>query len=79
VKQRAVASSQPSSLILRGAGQPRCGACGSERVTTLAMTLTDGTPVTFVSCHACEQRSWTTPTGELELPDVLARSAKRTA
>jgi hypothetical protein len=35
-----------------------CHACGSERVTSLAMTLTDGTPVRFLSCHRCEERTW---------------------
>ncbi len=35
-----------------------CAACGSDRVTRLAMTLTDGTPVSFTSCHRCEHRTW---------------------
>jgi hypothetical protein len=54
-----------------------CASCGSERVTTLAMTLTDGTPVTFRSCHDCEQRVWLDVAGPLEFSDVLARTAKR--
>ena len=35
-----------------------CRACGSERVTRIAMTLTDGSPVQFTSCHRCEHRTW---------------------
>jgi hypothetical protein len=36
-----------------------CRACGSERVTRIAMNLTDGSPVEFTSCHRCEHRAWT--------------------
>ena len=47
------------SLTQQGArGGAQCSSCGSERVTELAMTLTDGTPVRFLSCHRCEERSW---------------------
>jgi hypothetical protein len=47
------------SLTQHGArGEAVCAACGSERVTHLAMTLTDGTPVEFVSCHRCEHKTW---------------------
>ena len=35
-----------------------CRACGSERVTRIAMSLTDGSPVQFTSCHRCEHRTW---------------------
>lgn len=35
-----------------------CRACGSERVTRIAMALTDGSPVQFTSCHSCEHRTW---------------------
>ena len=35
-----------------------CRACGSDRVTRIAMTLTDGSPVEFTSCHRCEHRTW---------------------
>jgi hypothetical protein len=35
-----------------------CRACGSPRVTQIAMSLTDGSPVEFVSCHNCEHRTW---------------------
>ncbi|HEX3706192.1 MAG TPA: hypothetical protein VHV76_06130 [Mycobacteriales bacterium] len=58
------------------AGQT-CASCGSERVTSLAMTLTDGTPVSFRSCHDCEHRVWADSVGNLEFADVLLRTKKR--
>jgi DNA-directed RNA polymerase subunit M/transcription elongation factor TFIIS len=68
----------PSSLTRPGAraGQS-CPSCGSERVTALAMTLTDGTPVTFCSCHACEHKIWSDASGALDFADVLTRTAKK--
>lgn len=35
-----------------------CKACGNERLTEIAMTLTDGTGALFSSCHRCERKSW---------------------
>ncbi len=47
------------SLTQPGArGGAACRACGSERVTRIAMALTDGSPVQFTSCHRCEHRTW---------------------
>lgn len=47
------------SLTQRGArAGASCRACGSERVTRIAMALTDGSPVQFTSCHRCEHRTW---------------------
>jgi hypothetical protein len=43
------------------------------------MTLTDGTPVDFVSCHACEHRTWRRADGEpavLSTDEVLDRTRK---
>jgi hypothetical protein len=54
-----------------------CASCGSDRVTSLAMTLTDGTPVSFRSCHDCEHRVWSDTSGALDFADVLVRTAKR--
>ncbi|GAA4990138.1 hypothetical protein [Kineococcus glutinatus] len=54
-----------------------CGACGSPRVTRLSMSLADGTPVTFVSCHVCEERSWHGSGGALSVDAVLDRSRKQ--
>lgn len=67
----------PTSLTRPGAraGQS-CASCGSERVTSLAMTLTDGTPVSFCSCHDCEQKVWSDASGALDFADVLTRTAK---
>ena len=58
-----------------GAG---CGVCGSTHVTRLTMSLTDGTPVDFTSCHSCEHRSWTHAAGgELGVDAVLEHARKR--
>jgi hypothetical protein len=41
------------------------------------MTLTDGTPVTFTSCHRCEHRTWTELGGtDLAREAVLDRARK---
>ena len=71
------------SLTQPGHGPARrCAACGSERVTELAMTLTDGTPVDFVSCHNCEHRTWRAssaadgPAVVLSTDEVLDRTRK---
>ena len=53
-----------------------CRVCASPRVTSLTLTLTDGTPVEFTSCHACEARSWLTEDGELDRQTVLERTRK---
>jgi hypothetical protein len=53
-----------------------CEGCYSPRVTELWMTLTDGSPVHFVSCHACEQRSWRQNGETLGFDSVLAKARK---
>jgi len=53
-----------------------CAACASTRVTRLTMTLTDGTPVDFTSCHACEHKTWRRDGQRLELGTVLAKATK---
>jgi DNA-directed RNA polymerase subunit M/transcription elongation factor TFIIS len=53
-----------------------CQSCGSARLTVLAMTLTDGTPVTFASCHDCEHRNWSHDGSQLAIADVLKRATK---
>jgi len=66
----------PASLTqARSAGT--CPACSSIRLTVLAMTLTDGTPVRFASCHDCEHRSWSHEGEELQFADVIARATKQ--
>jgi transcription elongation factor Elf1 len=70
-------SAQPSSLTRPGARTgSACPSCGSERLTTLSMTLTDGTPVNFSSCHNCEHRVWADEAGRLDFADVLTRATK---
>ena len=55
----------------------RCEACGSDRITELSMTLTDGTPVRFASCRACEHRTWSGREGDaLPIAQVLERARK---
>lgn len=60
----------------------QCSACGSTNLTRLPMVLTDGTDVTFVSCHMCEKREWWAYAADgshvsLPIETVLERSAKR--
>lgn len=68
----------PAALgsLTQQASTHACRRCGSNRVTRLAMHLTDGTPVVFVSCHRCEERSWEHDGMELTRDDVLARTRK---
>lgn len=71
-------SAQPSSLTRPGASTgATCPSCGSARLTHLSMTLTDGTPVNFSSCHNCEHRVWADNAGRLDFADVLNRATKR--
>lgn len=59
------------------ATRSRCGSCRSPRVTELWMTLTDGTPVHFVSCHACEHKAWRGEGEVLGFESVLAKTRKQ--
>ncbi len=54
-----------------------CAACGSAHVTRLSMSLTDGTPVDFTSCHRCEHRSWEHAGDALAVESVLEHTRKR--
>ena len=49
---------------------------GSNRITRLAMNLTDGTPVGFISCHRCEHRTWDHEGAPLSVETVLDRTRK---
>lgn len=53
-----------------------CRGCGSPHVTRLSMSLTDGTPVEFTSCHRCEHRTWEHGGGELSVDTVIERARK---
>jgi transcription elongation factor Elf1 len=67
----------PSSLTQPGARPAgSCTACGSTRLTSLSMTLTDGTTADFTSCHNCEARSWTAAGQPLSFADVIKRTTK---
>jgi len=55
-----------------------CSACGSTKVTAIAMTLTDGSVVDFASCHNCERKFWSREGEPLPLDWVLDRARKRT-
>ena len=56
-----------------------CGSCRGTRVTRITMTLTDGTPVAFSSCHACEHKSWKQAGRELDITTVLVKAQKHKA
>lgn len=53
-----------------------CRSCGSDRLTRLAMQLTDGTAVDFVSCHVCEERAWEHDGHVLDVTAVLDRTRR---
>lgn len=77
IPRQRTAPGGPSSLVKVPAGSsPQCPACGSARLTSITMTLTDGTPVRFCNCRACEHRSWQDGTGVLDVASVLARTTK---
>jgi hypothetical protein len=79
-----MARSAPASIPLGSLTQAEsrsdlfCESCGSDRVTQIEVTLTDGSPVRLLSCRSCEHRSWEGPDGALDLGDVLDASRKRT-
>jgi len=77
---RTTAPAGPASLTQRGSRTASsCPSCSSGRVTTLAMTLTDGTPVQFSSCHECEHRTWTHEGQQMPFADVITRATKHKA
>ena len=53
-----------------------CGTCSGNRVTSITMTLTDGSPVDFTSCHSCETKSWKQNGQELDITTVLGKAQK---
>ena len=60
-------------------GTAVCAMCASTALTHLEMTLTDGTPVVFVSCHACEHKGWFDVNGDgtaMSLDAVLGSATK---
>jgi hypothetical protein len=54
----------------------RCTTCASTRVTAITMTLTDGSVVDFLSCHTCENKTWTQAGLPLAIDTVLGKAKK---
>lgn len=70
-------TAEPTSLTqVATSSRNSCPSCGSTRLTELSMTLTDGTPVSFTSCHACEHKSWAHGGDNLTIDTVLRRATK---
>lgn len=65
---------RPDPTLLQGV---TCTACNSSRITRISMTLTDGSPVDFTSCHDCEHKAWQGTAGDLGLPGILDRARRR--
>ncbi len=75
-RSRNAAPAAPLGSLISQRQVPRCDACGSSRVTRLAMHLTDGTPVVFTSCHRCEVRRWEHDGSAMSMQDVLDHTRK---
>lgn len=65
-----------SLVSARASDLVSCPSCGSTKVTSLTMTLTDGSLVDFTSCHRCEHKSWRQDGRELDRETVLAKTKK---
>jgi hypothetical protein len=63
------------TVLPTAAGSP-CRHCGSSRTSVTDLTLSDGTPVEFRTCRACEQREWWSVDGPLVIAEVLRRTAR---
>jgi DNA-directed RNA polymerase subunit M/transcription elongation factor TFIIS len=77
-RRAGAAPAAPLGSLTQRAHQPAdaCADCGSHSVTTLSITLTDGTPARFTSCRRCGHRAWEGAEGALSISDVLVRSTK---
>ena len=65
------------SLVTTPASQlATCSTCAGSRVTSITMTLTDGSSVDFTSCHTCETKSWKQAGSELDITTVLGKAQK---
>jgi len=75
--RRSAPSAPLGSLTQLGAGtRHACRSCGSDRVTHIALSLTDGSPVQLVSCHRCEHRTWSQEGAVLPVENVLTKARK---
>ncbi len=48
-----------------------CPQCGSRNVININLSLENGEPVEFYSCHQCDKRWWHKDGETLDLPNVL--------
>jgi transcription elongation factor Elf1 len=53
-----------------------CRSCGSDRVTQIGMTLTDGSKVQFAFCRVCEHRTWVEDDAPVAFNRVLDKTRK---
>lgn len=76
--QRAAAPPVPLGSLTQLAARTgcTCRSCGSERVTRIAVRLTDGSPVQLISCHRCEHRTWSQEGSVLPVENVLTKARK---
>lgn len=76
-RQTATPLTGPASLVnVEARNLARCHTCGSGHVTSIAMTLTDGSPVRFASCHRCENRWWVQDGEQLSFDRVISKTRK---
>lgn len=76
-RQVAAPLSGPASLVKPEArGLAKCHICGAANVTSIAMTLTDGSAVRFASCHHCENRWWVQDGSPLSFESVIEKTRK---
>jgi hypothetical protein len=66
----------PESADSAAGSSGLCAACGGDRLTEIAMTLTDGSPVRFRSCRKCEAKSWEQGGDDLSLTSVMDKARK---
>src|SRR5439155_19785701 len=48
-----------------------CPQCGSRNVININLTMEDGNPVSFYSCHNCDKRWWNKDGDPIDLPTLL--------
>ena len=48
-----------------------CPQCGSGNVININLSLENGDPVEFYSCHRCDTRWWHKDGENIDLPNVL--------
>ena len=48
-----------------------CPACASSNVININLTMENGDPVKFYSCHECDKRWWSKDGVSIELDNVL--------